>query len=573
MANLNRTVAECFSEIADLLELLGENPFKIRAYRRGAEAVLALDEPVNEAIEANRSVPGLGEALKAKALEYTATGRMEYLERLRDEVPPAIIGLTQVPGIGAKTAWKLYNALGVEDPASLLAAARSGLIRKVPGFGERTEENIIRALTMHASAQARRPLYTVLPAVERIVQELRRVDGVTAVSPGGSVRRRCETIGDIDIVAASTDPKRLLDAFVGLDEFQEVLSRGSVRASALTRDGVQCDIWVVEPGQFATALHHVTGSKEHHVALRGIAGRMGLKISEYGVTRDSDGAVLPVHSEEDLYALLGMDYVPPELRENRGEIDAALAHELPMLIEASHIRGDLHMHSNWSDGTLSIAQMARAARDMGYEYIAITDHSRSLAIARGLSEERFLQQLEEIQRARREVPGIHILAGSEVDILRDGSLDFDDSLLERADIVIASIHSGFKQDKETITSRIIKAMRNPNVDIVAHPTGRLLGRRPGYAVDIEAVIREAKATNTALEINSYPERMDLSDVNARAAMEAGVMVAINTDSHAAEELENIKFGIWTARRAWLGPRNVLNARPLDELLSWLRNRE
>ncbi|MGB4338140.1 MAG: DNA polymerase/3'-5' exonuclease PolX [Bacillota bacterium] len=573
MANLNRTVAECFSEIADLLELLGENPFKIRAYRRGAEAVLALDEPVNEAIEANRSVPGLGEALKAKALEYAATGRMEYLERLRDEVPPAIIGLTQVPGIGAKTAWKLYNALGVEDPASLLAAARSGLIRKVPGFGERTEENIIRALTMHASAQARRPLYTVLPAVERIVQELRRVDGVTAVSPGGSVRRRCETIGDIDIVAASTDPKRLLDAFVGLDEFQEVLSRGSVRASALTRDGVQCDIWVVEPGQFATALHHVTGSKEHHVALRGIAGRMGLKISEYGVTRDSDGAVLPVHSEEDLYALLGMDYVPPELRENRGEIDAALAHELPMLIEASHIRGDLHMHSNWSDGTLSIAQMARAARDMGYEYIAITDHSQSLAIARGLSEERFLQQLEEIQRARREVPGIHILAGSEVDILRDGSLDFDDSLLERADIVIASIHSGFKQDKETITSRIIKAMRNPNVDIVAHPTGRLLGRRPGYAVDIEAVIREAKATNTALEINSYPERMDLSDVNARAAMEAGVMVAINTDSHAAEELENIKFGIWTARRAWLGPRNVLNARPLDELLSWLRNRE
>lgn len=573
MANLNRTVAECFSEIADLLELLGENPFKIRAYRRGAEAVLALDEPVNEAIEANRSVPGLGEALKAKALEYAATGRMEYLERLRDEVPPAIIGLTQVPGIGAKTAWKLYNALGVEDPASLLAAARSGLIRKVPGFGERTEENIIRALTMHASAQARRPLYTVLPAVERIVQELRRVDGVTAVSPGGSVRRRCETIGDIDIVAASTDPKRLLDAFVGLDEFQEVLSRGSVRASALTRDGVQCDIWVVEPGQFATALHHVTGSKEHHVALRGIAGRMGLKISEYGVTRDSDGAVLPVHSEEDLYALLGMDYVPPELRENRGEIDAALAHELPMLIEASHIRGDLHMHSNWSDGTLSIAQMALAARDMGYEYIAITDHSRSLAIARGLSEERFLQQLEEIQRARREVPGIHILAGSEVDILRDGSLDFDDSLLERADIVIASIHSGFKQDKETITSRIIKAMRNPNVDIVAHPTGRLLGRRPGYAVDIEAVIREAKATNTALEINSYPERMDLSDVNARAAMEAGVMVAINTDSHAAEELENIKFGIWTARRAWLGPRNVLNARPLDELLSWLRNRE
>ena len=431
-SRLNRAVAEAFSEIADLLELVGENPFKIRAYRRGAEAVLALDVPIDEAL-AGGAVPGLGEALKAKALEYAGGGKMEYLERLREQIPPAIIALTAVSGIGAKTAWKLYESLGVEDTASLLAAARSGLVRDLPGFGERTEENIIRALSMHASSQGRRPLYAVLPTVERIIGSLRRVPGVTAVSPGGSVRRRRDTVGDIDIVAAATDSEALLQAFIGLDEFSEVLSKGSVRASAVTHAGVQCDIWVVEPWQYATALHHVTGSKEHHVVLRGIAGRRGLKISEYGVTRDADGGQEAVESEAALYALLGMDYIPPELRENRGEVEAAMAGALPHLIEAADVRGDLHAHTSWSDGTATIVEMAEAAKRRGYEYIAITDHSRSLGIARGLSEERFLEQLDEVQRANRQVSGIRILAGSEVDILR-WQPDFDDALLTKADV-------------------------------------------------------------------------------------------------------------------------------------------
>ncbi len=567
-SRLNRAVAEAFSEIADLLELVGENPFKIRAYRRGAEAVLALDVPIDEAL-AGGAVPGLGEALKAKALEYAGGGKMEYLERLREQIPPAIIALTAVSGIGAKTAWKLYESLGVEDTASLLAAARSGLVRDLPGFGERTEENIIRALSMHASSQGRRPLYAVLPTVERIIGSLRRVPGVTAVSPGGSVRRRRDTVGDIDIVAAATDSEALLQAFIGLDEFSEVLSKGSVRASAVTHAGVQCDIWVVEPWQYATALHHVTGSKEHHVVLRGIAGRRGLKISEYGVTRDADGGQEAVESEAALYALLGMDYIPPELRENRGEVEAAMAGALPHLIEAADVRGDLHAHTSWSDGTATIVEMAEAAKRRGYDYIAITDHSRSLGIARGLSEERFLEQLDEVQRANRQVSGIRILAGSEVDILRDGSLDFDDALLTKADVVVASIHSGFKLDSATNTARIVSAMRNPNVDIVAHPTGRLLGKRPGYAVDVDAIIREAKLTGTALEINSYPDRLDLSDENARSAREAGVLISINTDSHTVDELSNIEYGIWNGRRAWLEPSNVLNARPVQELLAWL----
>lgn len=568
-SRLNRAVAEAFSEIADLLELVGDNPFKIRAYRRGADAVLALDVPVDEALADDGGVPGLGEALRAKALEYASTGKLDYLERLREQVPPAIVALTAVPGIGAKTAWKLYESLGVDDTASLLAAARSGLVRAVPGFGERTEENIIRALSMHSPVQGRRPLYAILPVAERIIQVLKDMPGVTAISLGGSIRRRRDTVGDIDIVAASSDASALLDVFVGCDEFGEILSRGSVRASAVTHAGVQCDLWVVEPQQYATALHHVTGSKEHHVVLRGIAGRLGLKISEYGVTRDADGGLEQVGSEADLYALLGMDYIPPELRENRGEIEAALARSLPRLVEPGDIRGDLHAHTTWSDGTAGIIEMAEAAKKKGYEYLAITDHSRSLAIARGLSEERFLQQLDEVRRANQHVKGIRILAGSEVDILRDGSLDFDDALLEKADIVVASVHSGFKLDKQTNTARIVSAMRNPNVDIIAHPTGRLLGKRPGYAVDIEEVIREARNTSTALEINSYPARLDLSDEHARAARDAGVLVCIDTDSHGIDELTNMDYGVWNARRAWLEPENVLNTRPLKDLLAWL----
>ncbi len=511
----NQQIAASFSEIADLLALAGDNQFKIRAYRRAAEAVMSLDDPAADVLRQDESaIPGVGKALRTKILEMASTGRMEYLERLRAQTPAAIISM------------------------------------KSTGGGK--------------------PLYVVLPIAQHIVDELLETPGVGDVSPGGSIRRRRDTVGDIDIIAATSDARRLMERFASLDVFREIVSIGPARASAVTRSDIRCDLWAMPPESYWTGLHHVTGSKDHHVRLRGIAGRMGLWINEYGVFRDSGGAAVPIGSEEEIYSLLGMSYIPPELREDRGEVQAALAKALPQIIDDGSIRGDLHTHTDWSDGTASIVQMAEAARAMGYDYLAITDHSRSLSVARGLSLEKLLNQIDEVRRADAQVGGIRILAGAEVDILKDGRLDFPNEILERLDVVVASIHSGFQQDRDTITGRIVAAMRNPHVDILAHPTGRLLARRPGYEVDIDAVIREAVSTGTALEINSYPDRLDLRDVHAKAARDAGAMISIDTDSHACGELHNISYGVWVARRAWLEPRHVVNAMGYDELREWLR---
>ena len=570
MGLLNQRIAASFDEIADLLELAGDNQFKIRAYRRAAEAVGSLDEPVAELLRRDQSaIPGIGEALRSKIWEMESRGSMEYLERLRAEIPAAIVVLTQVPGIGPRTAWRLHESLGIEDVASLLAAARAGRIREMPGFGAKTEANIIKAIQSMQSDDGRKPLYMALPLAQQIVNELLEVSGVEHAGVGGSIRRRRDTIGDIDIIAATSDVERLMERFASLDVFEEITSMGPVRASAVARSQIRCDLWAVPPKSYWTGLHHVTGSKAHHVKVRGIAGKMGLLINERGVYRDSDGQAITIESEEEIYSLLGMSYIPPELREDRGEIEAALSGALPAIIGRHSIRGDLHMHTSWSDGGESIDDMARAAQAIGYDYIAVTDHSRSLGVAHGLSIERLLQQIDEVREADARAHGIRILAGAEVDILKDGSLDFPDEILERLDVVVASIHSGFRQDRDTITGRIVAAMQNPHVDILAHPTGRLLARRPGYEVDIDAVIREAARTGTALEINSYPDRLDLDDEHARAARDAGVMIAVNTDSHASGELANMEYGVWVARRAWLEPRHVVNAMSCDQLIEWL----
>ncbi|HON42171.1 MAG TPA: DNA polymerase/3'-5' exonuclease PolX [Bacillota bacterium] len=570
MEPLNQRIAASFDEIADLLELAGDNQFKIRAYRRAAEAVRSLDEPAAEVLRRDQSaVPGIGEALRSKIWEMELSGRMEYLERLRAEIPAAIVVLTQIPGIGPKTARRLYESLGIEDVASLLAAARAERVREIPGFGAKTEANIIKAIQSMQSDGGRKPLYMALPLAEQIVKELLEVNEVEHVDVGGSIRRRRDTIGDIDIIAAASDSGRLMDRFASLDVFCEITSMGHARASAITWSQIRCDLWVVQPESYWTGLHHVTGSKDHHVRLRGIAGKMGLLINERGVYRDSDGQAIAIDSEEAIYSLLGMSYIIPELREDRGEIEAALRGALPAIIDRHSIRGDLHTHTSWSDGGASIDDMAKAARAIGYDYFAITDHSRSLGVAHGLSTERILRQIEEVREANARTDGIRILAGAEVDILKDGSLDFPDEILERLDVVVASIHSGFQQDRDTITGRMVAAMRSPHVDILAHPTGRLLARRPGYEVDIDTVIREAARTGTALEINSYPDRLDLRDEHARAARDAGVMISVSTDSHSPEELPNIEYGVWVARRAWLEPGNVVNAMGYDELIEWL----
>lgn len=570
MNQLNLAVAASFSEIADLLEIMGDNPFKVRAYRRAAEAIAGLDEPASDILARDPgSIPGVGDALRAKVEEMESTGRIEYLEKLRLEVPAAILALIEVPGIGPKTAWKLYESLGVEDEASLLAAARAGKIRDLPGFGEKTEDKIIRAIENMKSTEERGPLYKVLPIAHDFEAMLGAVEGVERVGIGGSLRRRRDTVGDIDLIASTRAGDLVMEAFSASDMLREITAMGPFKAEAIAVSGIRCEIRVVAPESYWTGFHHITGSRAHHVKLRRIAGRHGLKISEYGVRRDDTGEMIPVGSEEELYAILGMDYIPPELREDWGEIEAALEGRLPDLIDEGAIRGDLHIHTNWSDGVVSIEEMARAARDIGHEYIAITDHSRSLGIARGLSEDRLAEHIEAVRRVDAKIDGIRILSGAEVDILKEGRLDYSDELLSKIDVVIASVHSGFQQDRDTMTRRIIEAMRNPNVDILAHPTGRLLGRRPGYEVDIEAVIREAAATGTALEINSYPDRLDLRDEHARMARDRGVMISINTDSHSPEELENIRYGVWVGRRAWLERQDVLNAMTCEELLVWL----
>lgn len=410
----------------------------------------------------------------------------------------------------------------------------------------------------------------MLPVARQVVGALLAVSGVEHAGVGGSIRRRRDTVGDIDIIAATRDTQRLLERFASLNVFSEVSSMGPARASAVTDVGIRCDLWAVPPESYWAGLHYVTGSKAHLSSLRAIAAGMGLTLDEHGVRRDSDGTAVAVESEEEIYSLLGMCYIPPELREGKGEVEAALVGALPKTVDEQSIRGDLHTHTNWSDGGASVEEMAEAARALGREYIAITDHSRSLGVAHGLSVERLLQQVDEVRRANARAGGIRILAGAEVDILKDDRLDFPDEILERLDVVVASIHSGFRQDRDTITGRIIAAMRNPHVDIVAHPTGRLLSRRPGYQVDIDAVIREAARTGTALEINSYPDRLDLDDEHARSAREAGVMISVDTDSHSCEELRNLAYGVWVARRAWLEPRHVINTMSCDELLEWLR---
>jgi DNA polymerase (family 10) len=570
----NTEIAGIFNQVAELLELKAENPFKVRAYRKAADALISLDRPVRDALaDAGHGIPGIGDAIRAKIEEILATGRLQYLDRLREEIPPAIFLLTEVPGIGPKAAWRLHDALGIDDVESLLSMARAGRIREVPGFGSKTEANIIRSIELMRHAGERSPLYAAIPIADRIVDELGRVPGVTRVSAAGSLRRRRDTVGDVDIVAASEDPERVMDTFASLAIFREIPARGTTKSTGITETGLSCDLRVVSPEDYWTALHHLTGSKQHHVRLRGIAGRLGLKINEYGVFREDTGEPVPIDSEEDLYAALGMSYIPPELREDTGEIEASQEGRLPNLVARSSIKGDLHTHTKWSDGVGTVLEMAQTAQRLGYEYIAVTDHSRALGIARGLDRDRLLAQVEEIRRLSRDLRGIRILAGFEVDILKDGTLDMDDEVLEQLDIVVASIHSGFRQDRHSMTERILRAVHNPNVDILAHPTGRILGYRPGYEVDLDAVIKAAAETGTAMEINSYPDRLDLSDANARAARDAGVTIVIDTDSHSPSELVNIEFGVWVARRAWLEPRDILNCLTYDDLMSRLARKK
>jgi len=568
----NFEIAAIFNDIAELLEIKDENPFKIRAYRKAAQSIESLTQDIEEIANkgALREIPGVGKELSAKIEEIIATGKLKFYEKLKGQIPAVILDMMEIPGVGPKTAKILHAKFKLRSIDQLERLARGHRICKLPDIKEKTEENILRGIELLKRSRERTSIGEALPIATEIIGKLKAVPGVRRINYAGSVRRMKETVHDIDILITSVKPRPIMDVFVSLPQVKDILAHGETKSSILVKEGIQVDLRVVEPASYGAALLYFTGSKQHNIHLRGIANGMGYKINEYGVFRERTGKRVAGEEEEDIYRFLKLSFIPPELREDAGEIQAAARGDLPDLVELKDIRGDLHVHSEWSDGTHSIRELAEAAKKRGYEYIAVTDHSQSLKVAGGLSKAELREKIKEIRSINRKLSGMTLLAGTELDILPDGSLDIDEGLLPELDIVVAAIHSGFKQGKEKLTRRIIGAMKNKYVHIIAHPTGRLMGVRDAYELDFEEVFKAAKDTNTALEINAFPSRLDLTDVSARRAKETGVMTAIGSDTHMIDQLDNMLFGAAVARRGWLEKKDVLNTLTLDKLLKKIK---
>lgn len=546
----NRDVAQALYEIADLLELKGEDPFKTRAYRKAAEAVELLLEQITDLAAKGRlqAIPGIGKAIAAKIQELLTTGQIEYLEDLRRAIPPGVRDLTRVPGLGARTAELLYTRLGIDSLDRLELAARQGQLRDLPGWGARKEATLLEALTKFRQRGERVPLGAVRPVAGALAEYLLRHPAVRRAEVAGSIRRRQDTVGDIDLVVATDDPTAVLAYVAGLPIAGEVVDRTNDRISMMTTLGRRMDAIVVPPAAFARTLLLMTGSEAH--------------LQELGDL--SDGP-----DEAAIYQTKGLLFIEPELREGLGEIQAARHGRLPHLITVRDLKGDLHTHTRASDGTATLLEMAEVARALGHQYLAICDHSRSLSIAGGLTPERLAMQGAEIRRLNQTFRDFRLLRGTEVDILKDGSLDFPDDVLAGLDVVVASIHSHMQLDAETQTERMLRAIYNPHVDIIAHPTGRILGQRDPYPLDLPRIIEACAQTGTALEISASPARLDLSDLHARLARQRGVKLVINTDAHSTLELQALEYGVGQARRAWLEASDVLNALALPDLLAWL----
>jgi DNA polymerase (family 10) len=571
----NYEIARIFTRIADLMEVQGDNPFKIRAYRKAADTIEGLTESLESIAErgALETVPNIGKGIAEKIDEIVRTGTASALEVLRARVPEGLPEILNISGLGPRTVQTLHAELGIASIDDLERAARAGRIRELPGMGTKTEENILHGIEGYRRRSERWPLGKALPYAENLVAALRAAPGLERLEIAGSLRRMRDTIGDVDLVGTARTPRAVMEAFARLPQARETLLSGDTRTSIVTHEGLQVDLRLVKPEEFGALLHHFTGSRDHNIRLREMAEARGVKINEYGVFDVKTGEEINLGGEEaDLYRFLGLPYIPPELREDRGEIEAARAGKLPHLIEAGDIRGNLHGHTDWSDGAATLEVMVAAARELGHEYIAITDHSKTLGVAGGLDEERLRRQMAAIDALTAASPGIRVLKGIEVDILADGTLDLDPDLLNTLDVVVGSVHSHFKQDAETITARMIRAMESGCVDIIAHPTGRLIGHRDPYAVDVQRLIDAAVATKTALEINANPERLDLNDVYARRARDRGALISINTDAHHPNHFNLLPYGIATARRAWLEAEDVLNTWPLERLLAWLATR-
>lgn len=570
-------IAALFNQIADLLEFRGDNPFRIRAYRRAAMTLERFAGNLDELVERKQlqDLSGIGTDLAAKIEECCATGRLKVLDELSQKVPAGIFELLEVPGVGPKTAKLLHERLRISTMKGLESAARAHRLQTLPGFHEKKEQNVLRGIEILQRGRARLHLGIALPLANELMVFLRKVPGAERVSTAGSLRRMKETIGDLDLLVASRRPAKVMSAFTGARFCAKVLASGETKSSILTPDGLQVDLRVVPPESFGAALQYFTGSKEHNVRLREWASRQGLKVNEYGVFRTKTNRRLAGREEADVYRAVGLPWIPPELREDHGELEAARAGRLPArLVEAKDLRGDFHIHTTWSDGSDRLEAMAEAGAARGYEYLAICDHSQSLKVAHGMTVARLRQQMRQIKAMNERFRRFHLLMGAEVDILSDGSMDYPDEVLRSLDFVVGSIHSGFTQGEAALTRRLIRAMEHPSVTLIGHPTGRLMGQREPYAVDFNAVFKAAKATGTALEINAYPKRLDLGDAQARRAKEAGVTLAISTDSHSVDQLDQMVFGLGVARRAWVERGELLNTFRLKDLLAWIaRKRE
>ncbi len=570
----NQEIAQIFYNIADILEMQNVQ-WKPIAYRKAARALESLSEPVEDifkegGIKALEEIQGIGEGLAKKIIQYIETGKIDEYERLKKSLPKGLLDLMKIQGIGPKKAQMLYKKLGIKSVKDLEKAAKKHLIQKLETFKEKTEENILKGIELFKQKKERMLLGLALPQAREIISRLEKVEGVQRVEPAGSLRRMKETIGDIDILVTSKDPTPVMESFTKMPSVKRILAKGETKSSVILKTGLQADVRVLEPSSFGSALQYFTGNKDHNIKLRMIAVKKGLKLSEYGLfTKKGDDKVAG-KTEEEVYKRLGLPYIEPELREDTGEIEAAMKGKLPKLITLKDIRGDFHVHTKASDGVNTVKEIAEFCKKLGYEYVCIADHSKSTTIAHGLTEKQVEKQIEEVRKLDKKIGGIRILIGTEVDILEDGRLDFPDHILKKMDVVTASIHKKFKMTQEKMTERIIKAMSNDNVDIIGHPTGRLIGEREGYDLNFDKVFQAAKNTKTVLEINSQIKRLDLNGSLVKEAKNYGVKFSVNTDAHSLTQLGFMELGVAIARRGWCEKKDVVNTLLLKDLLKQLK---
>jgi DNA polymerase (family X) len=576
----NKAIAGLLYETADLLEIDGQDSFRVRSYRNAAEAIEALPQQIADLIEEPKKlleIQGIGKGMQANLLQLFKEGRIEAHTELLKKYRPSMLELLKIQGLGPKTIALIWSAHQVSDLEGVEKLAREGKIRELPRMGEKHELKLLKAIEDYRRIAGRFLLDTAEQLAEKLVEHLLATPGIEKVTPAGSLRRGRETVGDLDILVTgkgcieAESRQTIIELLLRFPGLMDVIAQGENKVSFRHRNGMQVDVRLLPPESFGAAMQYFTGSKAHNVALRQRALKMGFTLNEYALATLEDEKPVAGATEEEIYSKLKLDFIPPELRENLGEIEAAAGHTLPMLIELSNIRGDVHMHTVETDGRNTIEEMAEAARERGYEYMAITDHSKNLAFANGLTDERALEHIARIRAVEKKMKGIRIFAGVEVDILGDGSLDLSDSVLEQMDIVIASVHSQFNQDRATMTDRLLKAIANPNTSLIGHPTGRQLLRRDAYQFDFDAVLKAAAKHKVAMELNSYPERLDLNDVHLRMAKQHGVKIVINTDSHHTSHMEKLRYGITQARRAWLTKDDVLNTLPLQKFAKAMKH--